>query len=255
MCPKFISLYEMKLILNYISNDNSLSYETKLKYSLIYRLMFNRGLRIGEVLGLTFEDFIKLHTDNGIIYKILIRNRYSDNSSQRAKRCLPMNGGYTYNSPEYLSYNVGYQQVFINEEFYGDIMEYFDIMSARFKKEGKEMTKADSVDGQNTNWYIFYNLNKATPLNKDIFSVYTKKIFKKLGIQIDENKRNNNLFHRFRHGFCMYLLFVEKIPPIEACKLTRHRNMESLSVYNNPTEEMIIKLLEKVEEGIQYGIK
>ena len=49
VCPKFISLYEMKKILNYIKNDDSLSYETKLKYILIYRLMFNRGMRIGEV--------------------------------------------------------------------------------------------------------------------------------------------------------------------------------------------------------------
>lgn len=255
VCPKFISLYEMKKILNYIKNDDSLSYETKLKYILVYRLMFNRGMRIGEVLGLTYEDFEKFHTDTIIGYKVYIRNRYSDNLKQRAKRCLAMDGEYTYNSPEYHILDIGYQQVFINEEFYEDIMEYFDIMSARFKKEGKEMTRADSVYGQNTNWYIFYNLNRATPLNKDIFSVYTRKMFKDLGIHIDKSKRSNNLLHRFRHGFCMYLLFVEKIPPIEACKLTRHRNMESLSVYNNPTEEMIIKLLEKVEEGIQYGIK
>lgn len=51
ICPKFISLKEMELILNYIDNDTSLSKETKMEYSLIYKLMFNKGLRIGEALG------------------------------------------------------------------------------------------------------------------------------------------------------------------------------------------------------------
>lgn len=253
LCPKFISLREMNLILNYIKQDNSLDEETKRKYSLIYKLMFNKGLRIGEVLGLTLEDFEQLINNDGeIYYRVYIRNRISDSKDQRAKRCVAMDGQYSYNSPIYHRLDIGYQQVFISEDTYNEIIEYFDLMSARFKKENKPLFKADAVESLNDNWYIFNNKKRPTPLNKDVLYDYTRNMFKKLNIHIDKYIRTNNLFHRFRHGYCMYLLYVEKIPPIEACRLTRHRNMESLAVYNNPTEEMIDEMMIKVEEGTEF---
>lgn len=255
LCPKFISLREMNLILEYINNDNSIDAETKLKYSLIFKLMFNKGLRIGEVLGLTLEDFEEIYNNDGeLYYRLYIRNRMSDSKDQRAKRCLTMDGQYTYNAPIYHRLDIGYQQVFLSEEFHDDIIEYFDTMSARFKRENKSLLKADAVDGISENWYIFYNKSKPTPLNKDILYNYTREMFKNLNIHIDKYVRTNNLFHRFRHGFCMYLLYVENIPPIEACKLTRHRNEESLAIYNNPTEDMLAELMIQIEEGTNlYG--
>lgn len=255
ICPKFISLKEMELILNYIDNDTSLSKETKMEYSLIYKLMFNKGLRIGEVLGITLEDFEEIYNNDGeLYYKLYIRNRMSDSKDQRAKRCLTMDGQYSYNAPIYHRLDIGYQQVFLSEEFHDDIIEYFDVMSARFKREEKTLFKADAIDGISDNWYIFHNKNRPTPLNKDILYNYTRKMFQDLNIHIDKYVRTNNLFHRFRHGFCMYLLYVENIPPLQACKLTRHRNAEGLAIYNNPTEDMLAELMMQVEEGTElYG--
>lgn len=255
ICPKFISLKEMELILNYIDNNTSLSKETKMEYSLIYKLMFNKGLRIGEVLGITLEDFEEIYNNDGeLYYKLYIRNRMSDSKDQRAKRCLTMDGQYSYNAPIYHRLDIGYQQVFLSEEFHDDIIEYFDVMSARFKREEKTLFKADAIDGISDNWYIFHNKNRPTPLNKDILYNYTRKMFQDLNIHIDKYVRTNNLFHRFRHGFCMYLLYVENIPPLQACKLTRHRNAEGLAIYNNPTEDMLAELMMQVEEGTElYG--
>ena len=253
ICPKFISLKEMELILNYIDNDTSLSKETKMEYSLIYKLMFNKGLRIGEVLGITLEDFEEIHNNDGeLYYKLYIRNRMSDSKDQRAKRCLTMDGQYSYNAPIYHRLDIGYQQVFLSEEFHDDIIEYFDVMSSRFKREEKTLFKADAIDGISDNWYIFYNKNRPTPLNKDILYNYTRKMFKDLNIHIDKYVRTNNLFHRFRHGFCMYLLYVENMSPIEACKLTRHRNEEGLAIYNNPTEDILADLMMQIEEGTKF---
>ena len=66
----------MSLILNYIDSDDSLDKETKMKYSLIFKLMFNKGLRIGEVLGITIEDFEEVYSNEGdLYYKLYIRNR------------------------------------------------------------------------------------------------------------------------------------------------------------------------------------
>lgn len=178
----------------------------------------------------------------------------SDNADQRAKRCLTMDGQYSYNAPIYHRLDIGYQQVFLSEEFHNDIVEYFDTMSARFKRENKTLSKADAIDGVSENWYIFYNKKKPTPLSKDILYNYTREMFKNLNIHIDKYVRTNNLFHRFRHGFCMYLLYVENIPPLQACKLTRHRNAEGLAIYNNPTEDMLAELMMQVEEGTElYG--
>lgn len=253
-CPKFISLREMKLITDYVRNDSSLDEETRKKYNLIYKLMYNKGLRVGEVLGLTLEDFEEYYDTNGnLIYKVYIRNRYSDNHDQHAKRCLSMDGHYTYNSPAYHRFNIGYQLVFINQEMYEDIIEYVDISTARFNRANKTVNKADSISGTQNNWYVFLNRKTPTPLSKDVLALYTRKMFTDLNIHIDTVVRTNNLFHRFRHGYCMYLLYVEKMNPMEACALTRHRSTNSLSAYNNPTEEMLAEMMIQIEEGIAYG--
>ena len=76
ICPKFISAREMSLILNYIDSDDSLDKETKMKYSLIFKLMFNKGLRIGEVLGITIEDFEEVYSNEGdFCSKLYIRKQ------------------------------------------------------------------------------------------------------------------------------------------------------------------------------------
>lgn len=253
ICPKFISVREMKSILNYISNDTLLDKETKMKYTLIFKLMFNKGLRIGEVLGITLEDFEEIYSSEGdLYYRLYIRNRMSDNADQRAKRCLSMDGQYSYNAAVYHRLDIGYQQVFLSEEFHDDIIEYFDMASARFRSEKKLLSKADAVDGLSENWYIFYNRNRPTPLSKDILYKYTREMFRNLNIHVDRYVRTNNLFHRFRHGFCMYLLYVENMSPLEACKLTRHRNAESLAIYNNPTEDMLADMMIQIEEGTEF---
>lgn len=251
LCPKFISINQMAQIHNYVINDASINEETKIKYDLIYQLMFNTGMRIGEVQGLTLEDFEYYYNDEGErIYIIYIRNRLSDNNDQHAKRCLNVNNIKQYKSISYNSFNIGYQTVHIGESFYNQIIDYVDMASARFKQNNLSLAKADAVSFDKDNFYIFHNYKKNTPLNRDILSEYTKTMFRNLGIEVDSGKRRNNLLHRFRHGYCMYLLYVKKMNPSDACKLTRHANELSLAIYNNPTPEMIAEVMVDIQEGI-----
>lgn len=248
-CPKFISIKEFNNINKYINNDTSLSLIDKTKYQCIYKLMFNGGLRIGEVLGLTIEDFEQIYSDSGKkYYKIYIRNRFSDMHHQKAKRCLNIIDKSMYVSSEYHKKNVGYQIAYITEDLYNDIMDYFDLNFDKFAKVNKSYPEADSINNDRINYYIFTNSNKATCLSLYMVYKYTRKMFVELGYPIDYKKNKNNLLHRFRHGYAMKLLYLYKLDPFEVIHYTRHASVRSLEAYNNPTDEQLTSILERVEE-------
>lgn len=249
-CPKYISMEEMKKVLQYLKADDTLDSETKLKYECIYRLMYETGLRIGEILGLTMQD-IKLHKRKvdglniGILY---IRNRISDKKDQYAKNRLHIYNIDGYKSNLYNTKNVGYQTAVISESLYDDIMKYFDDFCEKMLVKDLTPALADDVNNDNEyNYYIFNNKCKNTPLSKKVLENYTRNMFKEIKIPLDNNKRFINLFHRFRHGFAMNLLFIQGLSPNEAIKYTRHSSSRSLEPYINPTDEDIIKHLENIE--------
>lgn len=251
LAPKFISYADMLNIHNYVINDFSLIEETRLKYDVIYRLMFDCGLRIGEVLGLTIEDLRKAFSEDGdLIHIAKIRNRCSDSLHQHAKRCFQVKDPADYQSVSYKSRNTGFQEVLIPETLYKDLIKYYDKASMRFFRQELEMPKADSVDSNNANYYIFANERNNNPLTKTALTKYTRNVFMKVGITVDTERRQINLFHRFRHGFCMWLIFVKKMPTSQVIRYTRHRTIEALSPYLNPTQEMITEVLKEAQEGI-----
>ncbi len=248
-CPKFISIKEFNSIIKYIMNDESLSKVEKLKYECIYTLMFDSGLRIGEVLGLTLEDFEPIYSDKGkLFYKVIIRNRLSDNKNQHAKRCCNVLDRKIYMSSNYHKKNIGYQIAYIKEELYEKIIDYFDMNFNYFINQKKNYPIADSVNNDIKNYYIFTNKTKATCLSLFMIYKYTRKMFLDIGIQIDYLKNKNNLLHRFRHGYAMKLLYLYKLDPFEVIHYTRHVSVRSLEAYNNPTDEQLTSILERVEE-------
>ena len=252
LCPKFISYKEMKQISKYIYDYSTLDWETKIKYDVIFRLMYSSGLRIGECLGITTEDFKNtVNSEGKLVHMLLIRNRMTDSKSQHAKRCMQVTSIRDYLSHDYQTHNIGYQIVLVPDTVYKDLWNYFDLASNRFKTLNKTMPKADRVkqDGEE-NFYIFANKNKNTPLSIDVLTIFTRKMFSDLGIHLDTKKRQNSLFHRFRHGFCMWLIYVKKITPEVAITYTRHANTVSLQPYLNPTHDMIIEVMKQAQEGI-----
>ena len=75
-------------------------------------------------------------------------------------------------------------------------------------------------------------------------------MFEAVGLSVDTEKRDLNLFHRFRHGFCMWLIYVKKMPLSQAIIYTRHRDVSGVQPYLNPTPEMIREVIEQAQEGI-----
>lgn len=248
-CPKFITFAQMKQFINYISNDSSLSYCEKLEYKAIYSLMEYGGLRIGEVLGLTTQDFDQISKPELPNHKIVtIRNRVSDSRRQSAKTCMNVLDRKDYKSAEYWMKNVGYQTVLVPNETYNLVMDYFDSISYKFQRKGITCVKADDVAMSGDNYYIFHNKNKNTILNLKILRDYTRKMFEYFDIPTDKMKRNNNLLHRFRHGYIMHLLYEKHYDPTTVIKYSRHSSTRSLEPYNNPTDEQLATILNSVNE-------
>lgn len=250
-CPRFISYADMLKIHHYVMGDTSSTEEEKLKYDVIYRLMFDCGMRIGECLGSTIEDFEQGFDSEGeLVHTLIIRNRVSDTMFQHAKRCMQVSSKDDYRSPNYSIKKYGYQEVLVPETLYDDLIDYYDKATMRFYRKGKTMPIADSVKGSDENYYIFANEAIPSPLDKRSFSEYTRNMFKAIGLSVDTEKRDLNLFHRFRHGFCMWLIYVKKLPLSQAIIYTRHRDVSGLQPYLNPTTEMVREVMEQAQEGI-----
>lgn len=82
--PKYINVDEYTKIYNEIKAVNN---EFKSRNLLIIDCLFKLGLRLGEVLGLTFED-IKHNPDYKEADYLILRNRTSDKKYQSAKGCI-----------------------------------------------------------------------------------------------------------------------------------------------------------------------
>ena len=256
-CPKFISISDMSKIFIYLASDKTISFETRLKYECIFRIMYESGARIGEVLGLTLEDFSleRREVDGQLVCSIKVRNRLSDSEVQCAKTCITIFDRKDYNLSTYKTLGPGFQIIVINEDLYRNIMDYFDSYCGRLQNDKKQPAIADIVENsQSSNYYIFGNEYSNTCLNKKILERYTRKMFIDLKIPVDEGNRFNNLFHRFRHGFVMNLLYEQKLTETEAIMFTRHTSTRSLAPYNNPTEDTIINSLEMIQVDYEKGL-
>lgn len=254
--PKYISLEEYINIIKYVEKGDS---SFKLRNRIIIDLMYTTGMRLGEVLGLTFED-IKENQEDKRYGTVYIRNRLSDKLYENAKTCLKVNSAYDYNTASYKTKNVGYQTVYISPDLFELIKKYMDESRSIFNVTDKvidniiNFAKADSVEGNNNNQYIFLNKN-GYPLSSSGWNKQLKEIFIANNLSIDKEVKKNNLSHRFRHGYAMYLIDEEK-RSIEYVKdKMRHSSINSTLVYYNPREEEKLKNTRSIEEVLRQKLE
>lgn len=253
--PKYISVPEYKKILNHIDTN----YTAREK--CIVRLMFEGGLRIGEVLGLTAEDlkvdkFHDKRTDkdfeSGVIY---FRNRITDERYQLAKRRMQVTSRRTYSTS---AYKEDVTKAFISVDLVDAINDYIndthdnfyrnsEVSKELFDKNYNEYTVTDIVDPQNNiddegyeileeNYYIFIN-SIGKPINISTWNKIIRKILKECNVKIDTSKKRFNLNHRFRHGFAMFLVQYKNIKIEDLKLLMRHSSISSTERYYNPTDD------------------
>lgn len=236
--PRYISVEDFKKILAVIRKDYTVREEC------IVRLMFENGMRLGEVLGLTNEDIIE--NDKGAY--LYLRNRCSDSFDQLAKSCMKVSKKTKYKTKAYKTKDLGYQVVFLNETLIGKINDFVNEFhlsdSVKFQNNYKEFVIADSVDGSNVgadNFYLFIN-SIGKPLSGNLWGKTLREIFRKAGLNIDKERRDSNLSHRFRHGFAMFMVRYKEVSKLDLKVLLRHRSVNSVEKYYRPTDEDIVEM-------------
>lgn len=244
--PRYISADEFINILAYVRENGSLQDE------LIIRLMYQCGLRIGEVLGLTADDVTNEQQADGSYSKIAyIRNRLTDAKYQHAKSCMKIISRKQYNTPEYNTMDDGYQFVILPDDLYDLINNYIekehsairenDAKAQRYyKKTIADRTRLEN-DYEDDNYYIFIN-SVGTPLSAGSWNDRLREIFSSVGISVDTQKKEHGLNHRFRHGFAMFNVQYLNVKEVELARLLRHRSVNSVLCYYRPTTSDKINL-------------
>lgn len=134
-----------------------------------------------------------------------------------------------------------------------------------FNKNFKKYARADIVDKKaNTdkngfpilenNSYIFIN-NVGKPLNIISWNKIIREILEKSGLDVDENKRENNLNHRFRHGHAMFLVKELKYTLQEVADRLRQRNPLSAQRYFRPTENDRAAANDEFSKKLQHALR
>ncbi|MEQ2528921.1 site-specific integrase [Bacillaceae bacterium CLA-AA-H227] len=234
--PRYISVDNFPKIIKIIRKD-----ENKMAECIV-RIMYQFGLRLGEVLGLTFEDVVEENIDGNLYPVLYIRNRSTDKHFQKAKTCMNITDKAQFRSKDYKTENYGYQKVIVTYDIYELINTYIEDAhsAARSKnmtryKSGVSADKAVKDKYETDNYYVFIN-SIGTALSEQIWNKYIKSVFKRAEIPIDSNSKKTNLNHKFRHGFAMFHVQYRKTPLLELQKLMRHASISSTMVYYNPTE-------------------
>ncbi|SUO88976.1 tyrosine-type recombinase/integrase [Streptococcus uberis] len=243
---KYITFEEYKKICSIISDRYTL------REQIIITLMFENGLRIGEILGLTLED-IKFSKNEKYL---ILRNRTSDRPDQHAKNLTTPYKKTDYFSQDFQTATVGFHIIFLSKEtanlFDRYIEEAFSLNSSKYLENLNKFCKADSIEFNNyKNYYLFLSKHHK-PLTQSGWNNTLRSIFKSCSIHYDTETKRFNLNHRFRHGFAM-MLSQNGTDPLDLQKALRHKNINSVSIYYNPSEFEIAKMQQKIFNLRKYN--
>lgn len=223
-----------------------------LRMECIIRLMYQSGLRIGEVLGLTFEDIVEDNSN----YKVIIRNRFTDKTFQKAKFLMTVTDRNQYKSRDYSLEWYGWNEMAITADMYECLIEYIEQAHTpeleHHLDKWNEKIKTDTVTNtfDEDNFYIFINKHHA-PLSNKTLENEIEKLFKECNIPLNNDRgKKDGLAHRFRHGFAMYQVNVNNLDKLRLSKLMRHRNIESCEVYYTPEISEIIRIKNDISETV-----
>lgn len=233
--PKHFTPFQGKQIVDLMLKEGDMqSY-------LIFRFGYGYGLRRGEILGLTTEDFIVEEEEDGQqkIYSILIRNRVCDDGDQRSKTLRHPTQVQHY---KYKEFKKSVFKIEITKALYDEVMDYYR-SSRDIQKIGvnayKALCKATRADcyepGGKDNHYIFFTLFRGDyyTLSGATFNNHLKKYFEKLGLIL------GNVSHAMRHSFAMFHAYYakDKLSMEDLQVLMRHAWPQSTKVYYNLTDK------------------
>lgn len=246
--PRYISPDEFKKLYGLAKKKND---HTAM---LLMELMYCYGLRLGECLGLTMEDFAPATYQNRSYYVMKLRNRVSDNKDQYCKNLIHPVDRSIYTTSEYIDST---QKIVITERLYHVVENYientFEPILAKHPDK-HDVVEADIVDRNQQildNCYLFLN-KTGNRLTAATWNRHLRNYFVEAGIDTDKGTRQNNLSHRFRHGFAMFHAHFREdhLEVLELSKMMRHRSLQSTLIYYNPTFEDQIALTEEFQDNL-----
>lgn len=210
--------------------------------AVLMHLMYGYGLRPGEALGLTIEDLQEVEREKGMIPIVILRNRMTDEIYQYAKGLPHVLDREQYRSNDFRKAKWKVQITYdMYEQLVNYVQEYHPAMMEKYPR-GYQAGYADKIDDYNpemeTNHYVFLN-RYGRPLSLQTLNNHLKTYFEELHIPTDVDVRENNLAHRFRHGFAMFQARFRENPvtALELRKMMRHARLSSTMIYYNPTPE------------------
>lgn len=256
--PDYIEIEEYKKVRQYFIDKNNQI------MVMIIDLMYMEGMRVGEVLGLTYEDVKQGYDENGnLAYKLITRNRLSDKDGQSAKYMLHPLTKADYDSEYAKQRGVGYDEVNISRTTYNELLNFIEeTVTYHQNQNGKRWYKASIADVINEqefkekyNFYLFLN-TVGRPMSRKTVNNLLHEAHKAVGIEkIETNYKSKHVAHLYRHGFAMYQLDVMKTPIHDLMKLMRHKNLSSTLIYLTPKTSDLAKYKEDMAKELEekYG--
>lgn len=252
VAPKHVTLEQYKVMLKHVQDKGYKRLEC------IIRLMYESGMRSGEVLGLTFEDLKQVDMIDGTVaYKVVGRSRITDEPWQSPKFLMKITDRAQYKSKRYRLKNDGYHDTYINEDLYNLILEYIDEAHSEQQvthlDNWNKFSATDSVDkefGEEKNFYIFIN-SVGRPYSNKLLYKDVKELFIVCNVPVNEDGgRKDGLCHRFRHGFAMFQVKYNNTPLLILMELMHHSSVSSTVIYYTPEASDIIKLKNELTKNL-----
>lgn len=223
---------------------------------IIFHLMYFYGLRIGECLGLTEEDFEIRRRNSEPSPILLLRNRLSDKSFQYCKELF-----HPSSEKDYLMRSYPSAKVRLTMEFYEKLTMFVASVAKKSEECGiRNRAEAECISKtykyeHGSNHYIFVN-KYGKPLSQQAWNRRLKDYFMAAGIELDIGVKRDNLNHRFRHGCAMYYLrFAERKMSLDVLQsFMRHKSVNTTSQYLKVTIDEDIVLHQDFQNSLVKAI-
>ncbi len=226
------------------------------------RILFETGMRVGTMLGITEEDIYYDVDSNGNIlrYFIRVRNRFSDKEFQSVKNLPNVNSSSFKPNFKLEKEAIDYHTYTISYSLYKDIKKKIELnhklsFTTKACKKNYNNARADRYlpfipIPYSYNHYVFLNNICSVMTENNWNKTYLKPALDAVGISHDVGIKKNGLNHLFRHT--AFSLLVSKgylRDDAEKLAFLKNSTPSTILTYFNPNKSTIDKVVQ-IQENL-----